>query len=324
MKKLTGLLLVALLSACTAPRPSADQTAPRVSLTVGGQGGDAVLTAEVVDPESAIERVVFYRDRQPIAEDTTAPYTYTDRLSQDGSYEYQAYAWNSAGIKGWSASQNLNIKKLPEVLGSVSGTAVTAQGLNSPLVTAPWDGGSGSVTLRVGGLEVGRGELGADGRFTLGLPKTLPQSATFRPGTAPSFAPVEGCTLTAPSLSQTDLAFAEVGAQAAGRSGPLSPVTVSVYGPQIAPLTEQAFRVLVYATRAAVMGSEATCPASAGAPAVKVSVQASVVSGWNILSLRASYSDSARSQLNLVWSNAPALSDAQWVLLPAEARAFWR
>ncbi len=96
--------------------PPADTTAPSVSIT-SPKNGDTVsgnITVEVSasDDQSGISKVELYVDGSKVAEDTSAPYTFSlDTTSiSDGTHKLVAKAYDGAGNVGTSAEVTITVK----------------------------------------------------------------------------------------------------------------------------------------------------------------------------------------------------------------------
>lgn len=154
--------LLAALSTTPAPDTSAPSVAintPQTGATVSGQITVGVSAIDNV----GVERVELYIDGNELAADTTAPYQFVwDTTSyNDGNYDLQAIAYDSAGNQGYSASigvsvhNNVITDNVPPVVTIVApkdGDSISGRQVVE--ISASDDNGINSLALSIDGQPV--------------------------------------------------------------------------------------------------------------------------------------------------------------------------
>jgi Big-like domain-containing protein len=102
--------------ASVAPPPPPNQP-PTVSLTSPPNGATfrspatISLAATAGDPDGSVVRVEFFRNGTRLAQDTTAPYTFSWNVSATGNHTLTARATDNAGATTTSSPVTVRVRK---------------------------------------------------------------------------------------------------------------------------------------------------------------------------------------------------------------------
>ncbi|WP_339095367.1 hypothetical protein ACINK0_01945 [Deinococcus sp. VB343] len=326
------LSLGLLLTACgNSPSEGAKPDTATIALLSEKERGEVILNDELLELSvdlkglTDVQKVVFYRNSQVLGEDTTAPYTWRDELSDNTEAFYQAVAYTK---NGRDFSNTLGLKpNLKPKLTRLSGTLYDAGSLDYPLQTALWKGGQGEMLLKVGSTVVARGPLAADGKFDMTLPNPASSLLTAAtPENLYAFTGLQGCTgtvvanaATANTSPQLALAHAEVAATRSGVAAPvdvLPPTPVDIGG-QVKQISYLYTGALVYATSAVNMEGSLSCPRTASVNTT-LDFRLSLAKGWNKVTQQYTLNPGEPRLGKLIFSTGFPKGE-QWVLLPTNA-----
>lgn len=206
----------------------------------------------------------------------------------------------------------------PSDLTSVSGTLKEATFNEQTLAfgTTAWTGGAGTL-IAVGddGEEVARTALGADGAFSLSLPRTLAAERLTELDVSELNA-VAGCTGTLKSSARANGALASFSVDA-GKDGEVAPAAFRVNRDSAGNPTDITVTVgmLVYVDRSVTITGSQTC--TENGVTGRLNVDWKLGQGWNKVSTSFTLSDTASGTINLTSGTLPA----DWLYLEGTGAA---
>lgn len=321
-----------LLTACgNPPSGGIGQDTATIALLSEKERGEPILNEELVELSvdlkglTDVQKVVFYRNSQILGEDTTAPYTWRDEVTDNTKAIYQAVAYTKSG-RDFSNTLELTPNLKPR-LKQLSGTLYNTDNFNYPLQTSVWKGGQGEMLLKVGSTVVARGPLAADGKFDVALPDLAASTlVAATPENLYAFTGLQGCTgkvvanaATANTSPQLALAHAEVAATRSGVAAPvdvLPPTPVDIGG-QVKQISYVYSGALVYATSAVNMEGSLSCPRTASVNTT-LDFRLSLAKGWNKVTQQYTLNPGEPRLGKLIFSTGFPKGE-QWVLLPTNA-----
>ncbi len=140
--------------------PTVKITSP-ANLSVYETGADIEITAEALDSDGSISKVVFYNGTTILGEDLTGPYSYEWKNVQNGTYSITAVAYDNLGKQNVSAAIKIvvnvttNIPPDVTIINPVDSQTLTPGNINFEVNATDVDGNVVLVELFNGGLKIG-------------------------------------------------------------------------------------------------------------------------------------------------------------------------